>query len=468
MEEKNEKEINVEEGATENKTEEENIDFLDKKEKNKTISKFSLKDLKNNKKLIVGISVAVIVLLIAVVSYVIYSVKKPALVYKSIIKQSFEKLSGVMVTSVEKNNITLKTDFSVDLKMLQFNDTMVDTINKTSFILNYQMDKNDKKMLLKLDANTDSENLMNLELLLDGNKEKIYAYAKEYYDKYVSIDVSQYEIMEDLFEMTDIMFEQQLDYEELQKVLTEEFSSLIGNKDCHKVDEYYVFEITEVELNKRIKEMFNSLMNDEEFLSNFEDSDYVKSSLKEFLDGMNMMESTSNKITISTSLDGNQLDEIIINFGSYAIDFDFEENSTEFEIYLENVKFLSGYINTVVTNNLTKVEFSVDLSMIAKIKLNLEVESSDVVNIPVLDEANVKKYEDLTQEELDEIMEKFEGSSIVGDLNIQDTPTFDSDFNFDFGNLFDGLEQDTAEDIFGDIFDNVLDDDNDFDFNFGF
>ena len=423
-----------------------------------------MNNLKNKKGIIIGgVSLLVILLLVLGSYFLIFN--NPTRVYKKMIEKSMDKLSSFVLKDNSKKNITISTDLDLNVIFAAINKNVIDLVNDSQVKLNYQFDKANKKLFIDLDLAYDNEKVLNSKLLMDNNANKIYAYEESFYDKYLSDELNSnsfYVALYNLLGEASSKLDEQVDLEKLQEVLVNELTKIIKSEDCYKENDFFIYEIKISELMERMEDILNDLANDKDFLDCFEDSTYMSDVLSEMAYNMNEY-SIDDTIKISTSLNGSKLEKMIISLSTYELVLDVYEDSVDYRLLSNGQSFLNGYIKNAVEGNTKKIELSLNVPMFVQFKLNVDVTDNGNPNIEVVDLANVKLADELTEEEVDQILDNIKKSKlyrIFTELEDDFFPSIGADSETDSDNSLDNnLDED-----FSSIFEENFNDN--FDFNF--
>ena len=166
-----------------------------------------------------------------------------------------------------------------------------------------ESDKENKQMTVKLDANYDSKDLLDIELFNDSKNKKTYLYAKDLLDAYLEVPIDNYSEIEDSYTATNMfMAKDEESAEKIKTIINNELIKVIKEEYCSKQSEglnnIYVFKINEVQLAQEIKSIVTNLKSNNEFISCYEDANAVKESLENIITGIDESECVeSNVIT---------------------------------------------------------------------------------------------------------------------------------------------------------------------------
>ena len=404
---------------------------------NNTINNNSTTTKKTNKNIIILVVALLILTATGFGCYWLINSNNPVTIYKNIIQTGINGIFDITLQEDEKFNSTTSLDFNIDVEEDLLDSTIIDLINKTTIELNYQMDKKNEQLLLKLDADYEQASLIDLQMFIDGKNEKEYLYLKEYYDKYLELNEEDLNT-DEIFETANLG--QMINSNKAKKILVKEFTSIVQSENCSKNGDSYIFEITEKELIKRIKIALQNLRDNDNFLECYEESDTIKAELDDIIKSIDEEYYYDEKIkfSITKKLISNNIDKLIINYDEEEIIFTTKENKINYQFLSSNEKVFSGYIITKKERKTDKMELLFEIPEIGKLNLNITSTYTKGKNIDKIDLTNTKSIDELTSKEQDEIMNNFEKSklyeiiqSFVNSYN-DDYNDYDYDYDYDY------------------------------------
>ena len=228
------------------------------------------------KKSKLGLIILLIVLIVIIagtLGYYFMFYTNPVNTYKRLLDDATkEAMVALKEANTEKAEIETKLKANIELKDETVDQKIIDLINKTDIISTIQFDKENKQMTVKLDANYDSKDLLDIELFNDSKNKKTYLYAKDLLDAYLEVPIDDYSEIEDLYTATNMfMAKDEESAEKIKTILNNELIKVIKEEYCSKQSEglnnIYVFKINEVQLAQEIKSIVTNLKSNNEFIS---------------------------------------------------------------------------------------------------------------------------------------------------------------------------------------------------------
>lgn len=373
-----------------------------------TVEKKKKKFAMNSK--IISLIIVVMLLAAGAFCYLYFVTNSPENIYKSLVKNAVTSIYETAYQNENKINNTVKMDFEVNLKE-NIDQKLLDLINKSTIAVNYQLNRTTNEMVLKLNADYEQDNLLDLQLFLDANKEKTYLYAPEYIDKYLEVEVDSYvDIKESLKNGLSVP----KNYNETRNILIDEFTSLISKENCRKENGVYIFEVTEKELGVRLKNIINNLANNITFLSNFENTKELQENLQEFAESIDEQYLTDEKITfyVNKKIISTNIDELKAVVDKEEIKLNIVDNKVNYSYMSDSKNIFSGYVITNSNGDTSKTEFSIDVPEVGNIKIFTENINKNGTDVDKIDTTKIKKIDALTEVEQQNIDEKLENSKL--------------------------------------------------------
>ena len=162
------------------------------------------------KKSKLGLIILLIVLIVIIagtLGYYFMFYTNPVNTYKRLLDDATkEAMVALKEANTEKAEIETKLKANIELKDETVDQKIIDLINKTDIISTIQFDKENKQMTVKLDANYDSKDLLDIELFNDSKNKKTYLYAKDLLDAYLEVPIDDYSEIEDSYTATIFFF----------------------------------------------------------------------------------------------------------------------------------------------------------------------------------------------------------------------------------------------------------------------
>ena len=360
----------------------------------------------------------------------------PVNTYKRLLDDATkEAMVALKEANTEKAEIETKLKANIELKDEAVDQKIIDLINKTDIISTIQFDKENKQMTVKLDANYDSKDLLDIELFNDSKNKKTYLYAKDLLDAYLEVPIDNYSEIEDSYTATNMfMAKDEESAEKIKTIINNELIKVIKEEYCSKQSEglnnIYVFKINEVQLAQEIKSIVTNLKSNNEFISCYEDANAVKESLENIITGIDESECVeSNVIELNVYTTG-----LTQNFEKLVIKMNINEEKVEvtsknvddvlnidFKIVetTEN-KEITGTIKVSGDKTNQTVEFSAESAEIGKIYVKADLSNKQLSVMDQIDTSNVKSIEELTTADILQILSKLQASGTLDTLGLTD------------------------------------------------
>ena len=284
-------------------------------------------------------------------------------------------------------------EFSLDLDLQlkeDLNKDVMDYLNNSVLKATAQFDKDNKKIVAKIDSSYKGENDFRLSAFMD--KDKLFVYAPDFYSKYVEVGGVDYTEYVDIFEET-------IDFNTVAKILKREIPKMIKEEDCSKDGEFYVLKINNGELRKRLVDLLNNLKNDKDFVNalggeesfiSIFDNDFTYEEPYETYDIIIRLNDKAYSITT---------DDIIISG-------EIKGDTTTFKIIDFDEHEANGSITSKGNAENNTVNFVISGDSIGTIKIDLNSKYRKLSKVDEVDKNNVIKSEEISEEEANEIAEK--------------------------------------------------------------
>lgn len=417
-------------------------------------------EVKQKKSKKIGIIAVIAVILLVLIAGTIYY----CVAYTGT-ENLFKRIIGKTVNSYQESIIgndynTLDTILGVNVEVSpketnEDTDKIVDLINSLKFELNTQIDKEQEKMNVKLNASKVNENddLLNAEVFMDVKDEKAYLYLKDFFDKYIEVEET-----EGTFDSLSEAFENM--YSKDQKDNVKKTSNIIGNEVKGIVkEEYCSSEKQEITINgKKVKAtkntitmtidqvinelltVCNNLKNNEEFINCYEDKEEIKNILDEYIEELEYeqgyYEEDSIKISIYTTgitrkvvkVDIEMLEEDDELFGIIEVTKQDEENY-DFDIKIEEEKITGTIQISEKDKNSMTGKIQINIPEFGKVTVNMDINNKFDTVIDTVDADNVINAEEMTEDDAMEILDKFQESKLYDLINEVSGGMLDMYFN---------------------------------------
>lgn len=342
-----------------------------------------------------------ILLIIGGCFYYYFIIDSPKNLFLTIIK---DKFNGIKLDDTTYNIINY--DYSFDINIETSNKEYLDIINilnQISITGHTDIDIKNKKNYTILNTLYQEKDLFGFEVYSE-NSNNIYLKLNNIYDKVIK---SKIENKEDDINNT-------IDEISSKKIITSLTNAIIDtSKNADYLKEYttlndnIVKKIT-LTINKQFKESFyNNLLNDKDFITNY--SKYkgiTEEEVKEIIkkEKSSLGEETG-EISLYLSILKNEFIMLDISSDNDKVTITKENDKYNYKIYTDSIIEYQGYISIISNNNDYKINIThedIEEELSFEINFNISYEYDN--NINSLDTNNAIDYEDLTEEDMNQIM----------------------------------------------------------------
>lgn len=399
---------------------------------------FNVKRPKKKGLIIGGIVAAVVIIALVLVYFLVFA--KPEFIFNSAIDKLFKaetkKYDSIKVTS--KIGVSIETE---DESMKE----QLSEVEKYALKLGAQMDFEKKQEIVDLGLEYDKEAVADAKVYY--NDEDIYVYFEGLFDKYIKVDMDkeQKEAMEAIFD-TAMSEEQSKNSKKAMKIVRDELKAQIkeyGEFDKEKATidvgdkEKRVTKTTltlfQKDLCSMISSMCSNLAKNDKFLDCFEES--PKDALKELAEQMKAVNADSkNNVKISIYTKGLLNNLVAVDMEIYTAEeaqivtiavVKEDKNSYTYNVSAKasgmKMDVIKGKVETEKDKD-SKDEQSGKTTITAEVaeagKLKLVVDYSVEYNqgIDKIDTSNSVNMTELTEQDMQSIMEKLMERPLIGDL----------------------------------------------------
>lgn len=362
-----------------------------------------------SKVVILTVVAAIVVALVAAVVLYFTVFTSPVRIYKNIVADAIDNM--FIDGTLEKQSVDMELDVSLDLEDEELEENpLVELIDAIDLAFNVQLDNKTKETVIHMNSTYDKEKLANLSMFLDYEKAKSYIYAKDYYDKYLEIDLDDQLGEIDLQQSQNLKIDSK---DDAKKIIKEELKNIITDEICSKEDGSYVLKTTTAELAKNISKALESLKSNEDFLDCFEKTETVKELLESYIYIMDEMELDEQKIKVTLEVD------LLLNVEKATVELaemaeimiKNDGEKTTFEVKVLNKTVMNGEL----LETKESVEFKVALALdeVGEITVKVKVKENEIKELDKINEKKVQKLENLTEDQIEEICEKLEDSKLA-------------------------------------------------------
>lgn len=393
------------------------------------------------------ILIAVALLLIGTgLGYLFYLNTNPVKVYQTAITNVIDDIYSELYQEYDKTNTTVKLSAKVNVPLGLFEQEIIDYINKTTISVNTQFDKEKQQMVFKVDSDYDNESLIDMAMFVSAKDEKIHLYAKDYFNKYLEVELEDYTSIKESFEELGMTKTQKANANRSKKILKKEISKLITKDDCYKKDGAFVFEVTDKEFANKLKTLITNLKDNKAFLDCFEDADTVKELFESMLESYTEDGYSNEKliITMNKGLFVTSFDKLTLELVGAKVTLENNDNQVTYKVYNNNVEMFDGYIKTTNEKNTEKLELSANLATVGSVTIYVDTTVVKNAKVETVDASKAVKIEDLSEDEMMEIMTKIEESplyTLISSLGFNEEDDYEDDYYNDCSGMlqYDGV-----------------------------
>lgn len=397
-------------------------------------------NIENGGKKKTGLLAIAIVLIVAIVAGLIYyftSYTKPDQMYKRLVGSSIDSYTAEMKNM---NYKTSKTSFKLDAELDtdKIDKNVTDLINKINIGMDVQTNNEDKQFVMNLKANYEQEDLLDIQMYSDVDKEKTYMQFKNFLDKYIEVEDMEdefYTYFEEILEKQKMTGDQKKSLQKASNILKKELTSVIKDEYCTAEKEDITINGKKVattkntikmnakQLKEEVTKISKNLKDNKEFIDCFEDKDEVSDSLESLLDLMDEMDE-DNKTTIEIAVYTRGIMQKVEKFtvtidseeSEETITIEFtktDKNAYEFEMLEENETLCEGTIKAEEKNREEGTAYlEIDVKDFGKLKLNIEYSQKFNQDIDEIDVKDAVKSDELTSSDQEKLMTNLQKSKL--------------------------------------------------------
>ena len=383
-----------------------------------------------------AVLIIVALLVLGVAGFLMFSLNAEKL-YKGIIEKGINSFMQSPVFTAD----SAKIDASVSLKS---DAEELSIINNLSAGVNVQYDLNTNEVLGKVKVNNDEESYLDLQLLVNLLEKKLYIGESNIYDKMISIDIPD-EALDDIESEDDdgSLIIEKINRNTASKRLTKainnslskdlfanEKATITVNEKEKKVKDY-VLKMTSKQLAEVINNTISTLKEDKEFLSCYEDEEKMKELLDDLSSSIEYSESEESTVEFHIYTSGlfNNFEGVTVAVTDELEDrtvVDIRKNDEKTYVVSSRVE---EYGNTqdefsivVTVNKATEQDIDLDMSFeiedVGEMTINYALNCVYNQGIDALDIGNSVNYQDLTSDEVNEMYENFQNSSLYSIFSV--------------------------------------------------
>ena len=377
-----------------------------------------------------AVLIIVALLVLGVAGFLMFSLNAEKL-YKGIIEKGINSFMQSPVFTAD----SAKIDASVSLKS---DAEELSIINNLSAGVNIQYDLNTNEVLGKVKVNNDEESYLDLQLLVNLLEKKLYIGESNIYDKMISVDIPD-EALDDIESEEDdgSLIIEKINRNTASKrivkainnslskdLFANEKATITVNEKEKKVKDY-VLKMTSKQLAEVINNTISTLKEDKEFLSCYEDEEKMKELLDDLSSSIEYSESEESTVEFHIYTSGlfNNFEGVTVAVTDELEDrtvVDIRKNDEKTYVVSSRVE---EYGNTqdefsivVTVNKATEQDIDLDMSFeiedVGEMTINYALNCVYNQGVDALDIGNSVNYQDLTSDEVNEMYENFQNSSL--------------------------------------------------------
>lgn len=402
---------------------------------------------KKSKKGLVAVIICLIILLAvaAGAAYYFLVYTKPETTFKKIIGEAVDSYESSIEES-EFKTLETKIGANVQIKLEQADKNVqkiIDLINDLDVSVDVQMDKEEKQVVAKLGSTYKNKDLLNVDAYINSEEENSYVYFKDFFDKYIEVDMNDDSTYESLNEAFSNMYtnNQKINTKKAMSIIKKQLKNVVKSEYCNSSKETITVNGKSVKATKntitmtgeQLKEEYitviNNLKDDKQFTECYENPNEIIEALEEMEDALedgSISFNKNSKIEISVYTTG--LTQEVVK-----TDITVKENSEEIVVEVTKVdeenyefKMSSKQENMNITGNINikeesddncKIKIEMNIPNVGEITVNLESETKKNGKIDKVDEDKTISQDELTEEDYEQILEKFQKSQLYEVIN---------------------------------------------------
>lgn len=395
-----------------------------------------------------ALSVIAIILIIAMVVGLIYYFTiytKPDQMYKRLVGSSIDSYT---VGIKNMNYKTSKTSFKLDadLDTDKINKNVTDLINKIKLGMEVQTDNEDKQVLMNLKADYEQEDLLELQMYSDIDKEKTYMQFKNFLEKYMEVENMEdefYTYFEEILEQQKMTGAEKKSLQKACNIVKKELTSAIKEEYCTAEKEDITVNGKTIATTKNIIKMhqkqfkeecttiFKHLKDNKDFIDCFEDEDEIIEVLETLLDQVEELEEDEKstiELAIYTRGIMQKVEKVTLAFDSEESEekitievTKIDKNSYDFEILEESKTIGKGNVKTEEKNKEEgTIQLEIEIENFGNLKLNMEYSqkfNQDMDKIDVKDAVKSNQLTNSAQETLATNLQKSKLYEIIANIS---------------------------------------------------
>ena len=335
-------------------------------------------------------------LIIGGIGYYYFVIDSPKNIFLTIINTSFKENKS------NHQTVNYQFDFNTNIKTTK--EEFLGSINilkEIALSATGGVDLNTKENITKLNTFYKGEKLIDIDLYSKENT--IYFKLPDLYNKVIKVNNN-----ESVNTDNEITEE---DYKKLINSLKEELTTILKNatykKEYTNLNDNLVKKVSLLIDKTLTEKLYNNLMDNKDFIESYSKIQDISTedTIKEIKDEIDDLDNETNIISLYLSIFDNKfiMFETITEENRLVISK--EDNKYEYKIYEDSIIFCQGYLELNKVNNSYEISFALDdIEEEVSIILNLDLSLVYDKNIEVMDVKDYINYNDLTENDENQIM----------------------------------------------------------------
>lgn len=343
--------------------------------------------------------------------YYYFIIDSPKNIFLTILK---DKFSGIKLD--DTNHDIINYDYSFDINIETNNKEYLDIfyiLNQISITGHTDIDINNKKNYTKLNTLYQNKDLFNFEVYSE-NSNNIYLKLNNIYDKVIKSKIENKE--DDINNTVDEISSEKI-ITSLTNAITNTLKSADYIKEYTTLNNTFVKKLTLI-IDKQFKESFyNNLLNDKDFITNYSKLEGItEEEVKEQIEKekSSLKEETFEKISLYLSILKNEFIMLDISSDNDKVTIIKEKDKYNYKIYNDSLIKYQGYVSIISDDNNYKIYFSFeDIEEELSFEINSNITYEYDNNINSLDTINTIDYEDLTEEDINQMISNLMKNDVI-------------------------------------------------------
>lgn len=400
--------------------------------------------MKNPKKLLFVI-IAIVVVMVVIVAYYVSQMNTPRYIFDKTINQYLSSNEENLDFKTMKLNADL--EMSIDSEESDIKEVS-EFLNDTKFSFNTELDKEKQEEIIGIKMTKAEEELVNAKAKLETESKNLYVDLGEFFKKTIQLDMS--EMSDEFAELADtnsVTFGQQINSKKALEIMRKEIKAQLKDEyfSSEKVtidDENLTknqLKLTAKQLVEAMKNMYQNLAENEEYIACFEEGEKVKETFEkaaEQFGDFDLEEAENVDVEINIYTKG-----IAKNIKRVAIVIQEEDEKAtieikklndeeyEYKVFENEEQEFEGTLKVKTDDDKFEFEISVKADE-TEVKLKITGNVVYDEELSDFDTENAISYQELTTEDIYELFGNFMNSKlykITEELSNTNTALLDTD-----------------------------------------